>query len=161
MYLAGQLRLTIKMELVDTNPHYMTSMITDILQISKMSVENYLHQLKLCQQFNVRVPHQMEGIGTFGVNLSQASTHRQDHQFGCLLWPAGQMNTAIHQKHPALANLSSQQCQTKHFFTKVTGAWLGSFTAPSIFTQPCAIRFPTVCVFIIYLRDRPSILKRG
>lgn len=34
-----------KMELVDTNPHYMTSMITDILQISKMSVENYLHQL--------------------------------------------------------------------------------------------------------------------
>lgn len=47
---------------VDTNTCYMTKMIADILQISKSSVENHLHQVGSVSGLNICVPHQLNDI---------------------------------------------------------------------------------------------------
>lgn len=44
-------------ELVNTNPHYTTREITVILQITKSSVENYLHQHGQVSRLDVWVPY--------------------------------------------------------------------------------------------------------
>lgn len=45
--------------LIDTNPHYTMREIADVLQISKSSVENHLHQLGYVSRLDVWVPHEL------------------------------------------------------------------------------------------------------
>ncbi|XP_032690173.1 histone-lysine N-methyltransferase SETMAR-like [Odontomachus brunneus] len=45
--------------IIDTSPYYTTREIADVLQISKSSVENYLHQLGYVSRLDVRVPHEL------------------------------------------------------------------------------------------------------
>ena len=43
--------------LIESNRHYTTQEIADILKISKSTVENHLHQLGYVHRFDVWVPH--------------------------------------------------------------------------------------------------------
>ncbi|KAL1116692.1 hypothetical protein AAG570_005164 [Ranatra chinensis] len=98
-------------EMVDTNPRYTTRQTADILKISKSSVENHLHQLGYVSRLDVWVPHQLSQANLIqrisicdslwkreenelfaldlvrleGSCLLRASSHEQDHQFGCVL----------------------------------------------------------------------------
>ncbi|XP_024888503.1 histone-lysine N-methyltransferase SETMAR-like [Temnothorax curvispinosus] len=46
--------------MIDSNPHYTTREIADVLLISKSSVENYLHQLGYVSRLDVWVPHELK-----------------------------------------------------------------------------------------------------
>ncbi|XP_024892924.1 histone-lysine N-methyltransferase SETMAR-like [Temnothorax curvispinosus] len=46
--------------MIDSNPHYTTREIADVLLISKSNVENYLHQLGYVSRLDVWVPHELK-----------------------------------------------------------------------------------------------------
>lgn len=52
-------RSTATKVLVDTNQRYTTSEIADVLQISKSSVGNHLHQLDYISRLDVWIPHEL------------------------------------------------------------------------------------------------------
>lgn len=86
-----------------------------------------------------------------GCWLLQTSSHRQDHQFGCVFYQLDKLNTAIHQKCPALANYKStifHYNAIPHTSLQVVeeGAWLGSFSTPSIFAQSSPFRYYPILV---------------
>ncbi|XP_071646493.1 histone-lysine N-methyltransferase SETMAR-like [Temnothorax longispinosus] len=45
--------------MIDSNPHYTTREIADVLLISKSSVENHLHHLGYVSRLDVWVPHEL------------------------------------------------------------------------------------------------------